>query len=102
MTKRAVDRGLNIMDVENLRRHYALTATHWRKNFLRNYDEIKSVMGFDDKFMRTWEFYLSSVVAGFRNGNLNLIQMVMANGINDEYPRTRDFLYAESSKALVR
>jgi cyclopropane-fatty-acyl-phospholipid synthase len=93
MTNRAVNRGLNILDVENLRRHYAMTAHHWRKNFLRNYDAIKATMGFDDRFMRTWEFYLASVVAGFRTGQMNLIQMVLCNGINDGYPWTREFLY---------
>jgi cyclopropane-fatty-acyl-phospholipid synthase len=93
-TRRAAERRLNVIDVENLRRHYAMTAHHWRRNFLRNYDVIKRRLGFDDKFMRTWEFYLASVVAGFRSGHLNLIQMVLSNGINDAYPLTRDFLYS--------
>lgn len=92
-TRRAVERGLNIIDAENLRRHYAMTAHHWRRNFLRNYALIKARMNFDDHFMRTWEFYLASVVAGFRSGHLNLIQMVMSNGIQDQYPLTREFLY---------
>jgi cyclopropane-fatty-acyl-phospholipid synthase len=92
-TRRAVDRGLNILDVENLRRHYAMTAHHWRRNFRRNWEQIKARMGYDDHFMRIWEFYLASVVAGFRSGHLNLIQMVMSNGINDEYPLTREFIY---------
>jgi len=68
-TKRAVDRGFNVLDVENLRRHYG------------------------DQFMRTWDFYLASVVAGFRSGHLNLVQMTMSNGLVDEYPLTREFLY---------
>lgn len=101
MTKRAVDRKLNIMDVENLRRHYALTAHHWRANFLRNYDVIKATMKFGDEFMRTWEFYLASVVTGFRTGQINLIQMVMSNGINDDYPLTREFLYSDAVHAVA-
>ncbi len=100
-TKRAVDRGFNVIDVENLRRHYALTAHHWRKNFLANWDLIKRRMGFSDRFMRTWDFYLASVVAGFRSGHLNLIQMTMSNGINDEYPLTREFLYQRERPRLV-
>ncbi len=98
MTHRAVARDLNIMDVENLRRHYALTAHHWRKNFLRNYAAIQAKMGFGDPFMRTWEFYLASVVAGFRTGQINLIQMVLSNGINDDYPMTREFLYPAAAE----
>jgi cyclopropane-fatty-acyl-phospholipid synthase len=92
-TNRAVERGFNVLDVENLRRHYALTAHHWRRNFNRNYEAIKAKMGFDDRFMRTWDFYLAIVVGGFRSGYLNLIQMTMANGVNDGYPLTREFQY---------
>jgi cyclopropane-fatty-acyl-phospholipid synthase len=99
MTRRAVHRGLNIMDVENLRRHYAMTTHHWRKNFLRNYDAIKKAMCFSDRFMRIWEFYFCCVIAGFRTGQSNLIQMVLSNGINDAYPWTRDFLYARPAEA---
>mgnify|MGYP002402910608 CR=1 FL=1 len=100
-TKRAVDRGFNVLDVENLRRHYAMTAHHWRKRFLANYDTIKRKMRFDDRFMRTWDFYLASVVAGFRCGHLNLVQMTMSNGINDEYPLTREFLYERERPSPV-
>ena len=101
-TTRAVHRGYNVLDVENLRRHYAMTGHHWRKNFNRNWDLIKKKMGFDEKFMRTWDFYLASVVGGFRSGHMNLIQMVMSMGVNDEYPLTRDFLYAqERYKPLI-
>jgi cyclopropane-fatty-acyl-phospholipid synthase len=92
-TKRAVDRGFNVLDVENLRRHYAMTAHHWRRNFLANYDAIKRKMGFDDRFMRTWDFYLAILVGSFRSGYLNLVQMTMSHGINDEYPLTRASLY---------
>lgn len=92
-TKRAVDRGFNVLDVENLRRHYAMTAHHWRKNFIANYDTIKRKLSYGDQFMRTWDFYLASVVAGFRSGHLNLVQMTMSNGLVDEYPLTREFLY---------
>ncbi|HVJ90738.1 MAG TPA: cyclopropane-fatty-acyl-phospholipid synthase family protein [Labilithrix sp.] len=100
-TKRAVDRGFNVIDVENLRRHYALTAHHWRKNFLSNYGAIKKKLGFDDRFMRTWDFYLASVVAGFRAGHLNLIQTTMSYGINDSYPLTREFLYDRSRSSPI-
>jgi cyclopropane-fatty-acyl-phospholipid synthase len=93
LVKRAVDRELNVLDVENLRLHYALTLKHWRASFLRNYEEIKFVMGFNDQFMRTWEFYLASAEAGFHVGHLNLIQLVMTNGVRTDYPSTREFLY---------
>jgi cyclopropane-fatty-acyl-phospholipid synthase len=93
LVKRAVHRGLNILDIENLRPHYILTGQRWRANFLRNYDEIKAAMGFDDRFMRTWDLYLASGLAGFALGHLNLIQLVMTNGMRTDYPLTREFLY---------
>ena len=58
-----------------------------------NYDTIKRKMSYGDQFMRTWDFYLASVVAGFRSGHLNLVQMTMSNGLVDEYPLTREFPY---------
>jgi cyclopropane-fatty-acyl-phospholipid synthase len=92
-TRRAVERGFNVLDVENLRRHYALTAHHWRRRFHANAGAIRRKIGGDEAFMRTWDFYLASVVAGFRSGHLNLIQMTMSNGVSDDYPLTREFLY---------
>ena len=97
LTKRSVERGWNVIDVENLRRHYWLTCRRWRENFLENYDEIKKTMGFDDRFMRIWEFYLVTGAAGFRTGHLNLLQIVSSNGIQDSYPWTREFLYRDSA-----
>jgi cyclopropane-fatty-acyl-phospholipid synthase len=99
MTWRATDRGLHVLDVENLRRHYALTAHHWGENFRRNWSDIRERFGFDERFMRTWEFYLASVVAGFRSGWLHLIQMVVSRGVQDAYPLTRRFLYAPDDEA---
>ena len=96
VTERTVRRGLHVLDVENLRRHYAMTAHHWRANFLRNYDTIKATMGFDDVFMRAWEFYLASVVTGFATGQSHLIQVVLSQGVCDSYPLTREFLYDQS------
>ncbi len=101
LAKRAAHRELNILDIENLRFHYALTLKHWRANFLQNYEGIKSVMKFDDRFMRTWEFYLASAEAGFHTGHLNLIQMVMTNGVCTDYPWTREFLYKAPEYALA-
>jgi len=101
LVKRAVRRELNILDIENLRFHYILTGQRWRANFFQNYEEIKSVMKFDDRFMRTWEFYLASAETGFHTGHLHLIQMVMTNGVRTDYPWTREFLYKAPEYALA-
>jgi cyclopropane-fatty-acyl-phospholipid synthase len=93
-TKRVTERGFNILDVENLRRHYVYTLRRWRHSFLTKQESIKARFNLDDKFIRTWDFYMCLAMAGFRHGHMNLLQMVMSKGTNDDYPMTRDFQYA--------
>ncbi len=100
MVTRAVARDFQVIDIENLRRHYTLTLHHWRNHLLKNKEAIQKTMGFTDEFMRAWEFYLAIGAAGFASGTSSLIQMVVSKGINDEYPWTRDFLY--SAKSAVK
>ena len=52
---------------------YAMTLTHWLKNFDAKIKEIKQ-MGFDEKFIRMWRFYLSCCIAAFRHGRPDVIQ----------------------------
>ena len=85
---------LDVLDAENLRRHSALTARCWRKNFLENRDKIARVTGFDRAFMRKWEFYLACAAAAFRTGHLSFIQMVLSNGAPRDYPLAREALHA--------
>ncbi|XXT16898.1 cyclopropane-fatty-acyl-phospholipid synthase family protein [Sorangium sp. So ce429] len=94
MTARAEERGLGVLDAENLQRHSALTARCWRRNFLENRDKIARVTGFDAAFMRKWEFYLACAAAAFRTGHLSFIQMVLSNGAPRDYPLAREPLYA--------
>lgn len=93
MAARAVARGLDVLDAENLRRHSELTAHCWRQNFLQNRERIARVTGFDEAFMKAWEFYLACAVAAFRTGALGFIQMVLSNGAQRDYPLAREPLY---------
>jgi cyclopropane-fatty-acyl-phospholipid synthase len=102
IVRRSVRRGFHVLDVENLRRHYALTAHHWRKNFLANRDAIKRRFGFDDYFLRIWEMYLAQVVAGFRIGSMHLVQVVISNGLQDDFPLTREHLYTNAERSTAR
>uniref|UniRef100_A0A0E0ML70 Amine oxidase domain-containing protein n=1 Tax=Oryza punctata TaxID=4537 RepID=A0A0E0ML70_ORYPU len=45
-----------IQHVENIGHHYYRTLIHWRDNFMANKDKILA-LGFDEKFIRTWEYY---------------------------------------------
>lgn len=81
------DRKLYTVDVESLRRHYTKTLLCWRDNLLKHKEEITKRYG--KEFMRMWELYLASCAATFHNGIIDLHQIVMTNGVNNELPMTR-------------
>ena len=66
---------LLITGVEDIGPHYALTLRRWRERFLAVADELRT-MGFDDRFMRTWEYYLAASEAGFVTRNTCDLQIV--------------------------
>jgi len=83
--------GFSVLDVENLRLHYARTLEHWLARFEARAGEVRSL--FDDTFVRTWRLYLAGSVAAFTTGELQLFQVVFARSGNNAVPWTRDFLY---------
>jgi cyclopropane-fatty-acyl-phospholipid synthase len=91
--------GLEVLDVENLRRHYALTLDVWAERFDRNWERIRALdpQRFDERFRRIWRVYLYGCAEMFRspNGRTHLFQIVFSKGnvSSTSYPLTRDFLY---------
>lgn len=83
----ATDQNFHILDVENLRLHYNKTLLCWQENFNQHKDEILEM--FDERFVRMWELYLASCAAGFHNGVVELHQILMTNGINNDLPLVR-------------
>ena len=75
------------LDIENLRLHYNKTLLHWEKNFRENIEKEKTM--FDESFLRMWELYLSACAATFHNGIIDLHQILMTKGINNDLPMTR-------------
>ncbi len=69
---------LQIKKINSYPDDYAKTLGIWRKNFLKAWNNI-SPLGFDEKFKKMWEFYLSYCEAGFKAKNINLIQCSMFN-----------------------
>jgi cyclopropane-fatty-acyl-phospholipid synthase len=91
--------GLEVVDVENLRRHYALTLDEWATRFDENWETIHALdpVRFDERFRRTWRTYLWSCAELFRarsKPQINLFQVTVSKGnVGDGYPMSRDFLY---------
>jgi cyclopropane-fatty-acyl-phospholipid synthase len=83
--------GFSVLDVENLRLHYARTVEHWLESFESNVDAIRQM--FDERFVRMWRLYLASSVAAFRADDLQLFQVVFAPRGNNSIPWTRNDLF---------
>ena len=90
--------GLEIVDVENLRRHYALTLDAWAERFDRRWREIHALdpKRFDERVRRTWRTYLWSCAELFRASRpqIGLFQVTVSKGnLGADYPMSRAFLY---------
>ena len=91
--------GLEVIDVENLRRHYALTLDAWAERFERNWERIHALdpRRFDERFRRVWRAYLYGCAETFRapQGRTYLFQIVFSRGhlAGGRYPMSRGFLY---------
>ena len=91
--------GLEVVDIENLRRHYALTLDAWGERFDRNWDKIRALdpVKFSEHFRRVWRTYLCACAEMFRSPRLttHLFQIVFSKGnvSKDDYPMSRAFLY---------
>lgn len=82
---------LTLLDVENLRPHYARTLEYWLDRFESQSLTIQRM--FDERFVRAWRMYLAGSVACFRNGDLQLFQVLFTNGTVHGLPWTREYLY---------
>lgn len=80
----------SVLDVENLRLHYAKTCEHWLDRFDHKKEQIREM--FDESFIRAWRLYLSGCVANFSIGALQLYQVVFSRPANNRIPWTRSHL----------
>jgi cyclopropane-fatty-acyl-phospholipid synthase len=88
---------LSVLDVENLRLHYARTLGHWRERYTGVEGEVRASFG--DAFCRAWRLYLTASEAAFRIGFLQLFQVVFAPSSGSTVRWTRADLYAGAADA---
>jgi cyclopropane-fatty-acyl-phospholipid synthase len=94
--------GLEVVDIENLRRHYALTLDVWAERSDRNWSRIHALdpAKFNERFRRIWRTYLIGCAEMFRSPHeqTHLFQITFSKGnaTSQSYPMTRDFLYPRS------
>lgn len=65
--------GLRVADEFAFGQDYALTLRHWLKNFEARIKEVQAI-GFDEKFIRLWRFYLTCCIAAFKHGRTDVMQ----------------------------
>jgi cyclopropane-fatty-acyl-phospholipid synthase len=82
---------LSVLDVENLRLHYARTLEHWLARFEAHRADVAQRFG--EPFVRMWRLYLAGSIAGFRTGTLQLFQVLFARGRSNAIAWTREDLY---------
>jgi cyclopropane-fatty-acyl-phospholipid synthase len=82
---------LSVLDVENLRLHYARTLRDWLALYESASERVRKM--FDERFVRMWRLYLAGSVAAFTTGTLQLFQVLFAPGENNEVPLTRAHQY---------
>lgn len=86
--------GLEAADVENLRRHYALTTQHWSRRFEQNGERLRELVG--EKRYRIWRAYLAGCTYGFRHNWIALHQVLAVKASAPErapLPLTREYMY---------
>lgn len=65
--------GFKTTDIFDFGQDYARTLEIWLANFDRRRADV-SALGYDDKFIRMWRFYLAACIAGFKTGRVSVIQ----------------------------
>lgn len=86
--------GLEVVDVESLRRHYARTCEAWSNNLEAHRLEAEGIAG--ERRYRIWQIYLAGCAYGFSNGWMNLYQVLCSKAENSalrQLPLTRDYMY---------
>ena len=65
-----------IRDVHEIGPHYVRTLDEWRARFWRAIDDVRA-LGFDETFVRMWDFYLASCSAAFASGHIRDLQVML-------------------------
>ena len=85
----------SVLDIENLRLHYARTCADWLENFEAVSEQVGEM--YSEEFVRTWRLYLAGSSAGFQSGTLQLYQVLIAPGGNNDVPWTRQYQFEPRS-----
>jgi cyclopropane-fatty-acyl-phospholipid synthase len=72
---------MSLLHLEDIGIHYALTLAEWRARFHEAAAQVRQ-LGFDEQFIRTWDYYLAYCEAAFRERHIGDVQIVMTKNNN--------------------
>ena len=90
-------REFSVLEVENIRLHYAETLRHWLARYEQSIETIRQM--YDERFVRMWRMYLAGSVAAFECGSLQLFQALFARPRRNRLPLIRAHQYAHLFEA---
>ncbi|MDR5758026.1 cyclopropane-fatty-acyl-phospholipid synthase family protein [Caballeronia sp. LZ035] len=88
--------GLEALDVESLRRHYAHTLDVWAERFEANAEEARKLV--DDEHFRIWRVYLAGCAYAFENDDVSIYQVICrkAGRSAKTLPWSRRYIYEKA------
>ena len=84
---------LSLFHAEDMGAHYARTLAAWRESFFNSIPQVKA-LGFDDRFIRMWDYYLAFCEGAFHERHISDFQLLLTKNYN---PRS---LFQEPWRAL--
>ena len=75
MTQAASEQKLRLKQLDDIGQSYAITLNCWRERFLAQLDAVRA-LGFDEEFIRMWDFYLCYCEGGFKEGVISDVHML--------------------------
>ena len=85
---------LSVLDVENIRLHYAETLRVWLARYEENVEAVGEM--FDEAFVRAWRLYLAGSITAFLHGTLQLFQVVYTRSGANQIPASRKHIYVDA------
>jgi cyclopropane-fatty-acyl-phospholipid synthase len=94
---------LSLFHAEDMGAHYARTLAAWRNRFLDRIADVKA-LGFEDRFIRMWDYYLAFCEGAFLERHISDVQLLLTKNYNSRIlfqEPWRPTLKAERQEALV-
>ncbi len=97
---------MRMVHLEDITQHYVMTLQKWRGEFFRKIANVRR-LGYDNRFIRMWHFYLCYCEAAFAERRVNTVQIVLAKPHSDvdpanEYTTPRRNVRFESSEDQIQ